>query len=561
MAFGTSDLSAGGLDLAIEDLTLDQQVTFERKTVPVRLQLRLLGAAGKKVRVRLLMEDRRGKSLGESGPLTPIPLTGDAKPMVELRVTENAVVVPVELSFVADRPGEFKIAGEVMPEDGEVKLNNNRLETLITVRKGGLRVAYFDRLRTEQKFLRELNDTAKIQLDAQLILTGPQGPRTLLDPRLFEHGAYDVYLIGDVPAEAFTAQNPELLNKLAERVREGSGLAMTGGRRSFGAGGYAATPLADLLPVRMSATEKLSLQSTAPGRQITHPVKMLPTRDGLRHYLMRLGGAEGDVDQVWRQLPDMSGANRLDLKSGAAEVLAASAQDEPLLIAADTGRGRVLALGIDETWKWHLHGYGEQHQRFWQQVLLWLARKEYDSDQPVWVRVEPRNFPPLARAPVEFGAQDASGAAIPDAQFDVEIIKPDGQTEKLLAQRTGAGGIAEFSHTQAPGDYWVRVGATKDGKSLGLSAMTRFVVDARDPELDNPAADPGLMSELAALTGGSVVAPEGFGEFLQTLLKEGLPAELKRLRRINLWDGWPLLLLFVAFLTTEWTLRKWKGLV
>lgn len=559
VVIGTSELSTSGFDLAVEEMLIDQPVTFERKNVPVRLRVRLNGAAGRTVKIRLLMEDRTGKPDGEAGPLKPIPLSGDSLPFTEIRTGENAIAMNVELSFIAEQPGEYKIAGEIVPEQGELKVNNNQLQTLITVRKGGLRVAYFDSIRTEQKFLRALNETAKIQLDMQFVLNGERGRKTILDPKMFAPGAYDVYLIGDLPASAFQSQNQNLLQEVAKRVREGAGLAMLGGTHNFGSGGYAESPLAELLPVKMSSAEKLSPGESPVRNQIQLPVRMLPTRDGERRYLMQLSTL--DNDRAWRQLPVMSGANRLTPKSGAVEILAESERQEPLLIAADTGRGRVLALGVDETWRWHLRGFAAEHQRFWQQVMLWLARKEFDSDQPVWARVEPRNFLPYARVPIEFGAQDEKNQPIPDARFTVEVTSPDGKTIAVPPQQLPTGGLAEFSETSQPGDYWVRVTATKDGKSLGFSALTRFVIDARDIEMDNPAADPGLMAELATLTGGTTIAPEDFGKFLTTLTQEGIPMELKRYRRINLWDGWPFLLAVTLLMSLEWTLRKWKGLV
>lgn len=559
VTLGTSELSTSGLDLSVEELLLSQPVTFEKKLVVVRLAVRMQGAAGRPVTVRLLMEDRTGKGAGESGELKPIPITAETRPIVELRTRENSVVQNVELSFIADQPGDYKIAGEVVPQEGEVKLNNNRLETLITVRKGGLKVAYFDSIRTESTFIRRLNQTAKIQLDTQLILSGERGQQSLIDPKLFAPGAYDVYLIGDVPASAFQFQNQSLLPELAKRVREGAGLGMIGGLRNFGAGGYASTPLAELLPVRMSPSEKLGPEDNPSRNQITQALKVLPTRDGERRYLMQLSSLEND--QVWRRLPSLSGATKLWPKSGAVEILAESERNEPLIIASDTGRGRVLAIGVDETWRWHLRGFRDEHQRFWQQVMLWLARKEFDSDQPVWARVEPRNFSPFATVPIEFGAQDQNGQPILGAQFTVDIIPPGGQVVSVAQLRTEEGGRSEFVQTGTPGDYWVRVSATKDGAPLGMSAMTRFVVDARDIELDNPAADPGLMEELANLTGGSVVPPEDFGNFLRSLIEEGIPSELKRYRRIQLWDNWGVLLLFTALMSLEWTIRKWKGLV
>ncbi|WP_437203928.1 hypothetical protein [Planctomicrobium sp. SH664] len=558
--FGTSELSSSGLDLAVEDLTLDQPVTFERKTVPVRFQVRLLGAAGRKVMVRLLLEDRTGKALGESGPFKEIPLSGDARPMRELRTSENAALIPVELSFMAEQAGEYKIAAEVVPADGEVKLSNNRLETLVTVRKGGMRVAYFDIPRQEQKYIRRLNETAKIQLDTQIVL--PSNRQTIITPKQFTKGAYDVYIIGDLPADAFQQQGQNLLVELAARVREGAGLAMLGGQTNYGAGGYAATPLADLLPVSLSISEKLNPGEMSTKNQLLKSLQMLPTRDGERHYLMRLAGTSTENEQIWSRLPPMRGANKLNPRSGAIDILAHSAADDPLLFATDTGRGRVLALAVDETWRWHTHGFQTEHQRFWQQLMLWLARKEFDSDQPIWVRVEPRNFLPQSRIPIEFGARDSQGTPVVDADYQVEVLLPTGgEPVKLLPQRLGENGLAEFSQTLAPGDYWVRVAATKGGKSLGHSVLTRFVVDERDLEMDNPAADPGLMSEIAAMTGGTVLSPEDFGGFLKALLEQGLPSDLNRFERIRLWDGWPLLLLFVTLISAEWTIRKLKGLV
>ena len=103
--------------------------------------------------------------------------------------------------------------------------------------------------------------------------------------------------------------------------------------------------------------------------------------------------------------------------------------------------------------------------------------------------------------------------------------------------------------------------ASQSGTALGLPAMTRFIVDARDLELDNPAADPDLMAEIATITGAVPLPAEQFGPFLTELLEQGISTEITRQTQINLWDNWPLLLMFVLLLTTEWFVRKRRGLV
>ena len=63
----------------------------------------------------------------------------------------------------------------------------------------------------------------------------------------------DRVLLADVPAAAL---RPGALRALGRAVEEGMGLLVTGGERSFGPGGYAATTLERILPVRFQQKEE-----------------------------------------------------------------------------------------------------------------------------------------------------------------------------------------------------------------------------------------------------------------------------------------------------------------
>ncbi|MFV0446159.1 MAG: hypothetical protein ACK5Q5_21490 [Planctomycetaceae bacterium] len=563
VTFGSSELTGAGLDYAIEDVVVDP-LAYEKKTVPVRFQLRAGGAAGRQARIRLLIERQSGTGETAKSEMVELPRTADSKPFDVVEINGNRSLRTQELSFVAEQAGEYKLAVEVVPAEGEAQLANNRYETVMTVLKGGLKVAYFDVARSvEQKFIRRLNENARIQLDVFLVPGGKFFEQARIDPELFQPGRFDVYLIGDVPAFVFRQGGRDLLQDLADRCRDrqqGAGLGMLGGAYSFGTGGYANTPIAPLLPVPMSPAERVEVGQEPPASQfIPGPIQMLPGPDGVNHYLMQIGP---NSEELWRSLPALkAGANRLSAKNATVSLLAMTQQRDPLLLAWDTGFNRVLALGVSDTWRWWTHGFESIHQRFWEQLLLWLARMENESDQPVWVKVSPRNFAPGDRVTATFGARDEQQRPITDVTFSVEVIAPDGRSQLIPSQKIGDEFSADFSSVTKPGDYQVLVTASRNGAVYGAPARTRFIVDARDPELDNPAADPNLMAEIATITGAAPIAPENLPAFLDDLLQEGLNTEVTRYTQINLWDGWPLLLVFVSLLVTEWFVRKRRGLV
>lgn len=558
VAYGTTTVSDTSLDLIVEDLLVDPYA-FVKKTVPMRARLRVTGAAGRKLTVRLLVEDAKTRDGLKSGELKVPPASKNAQPVVVVETSRNSDVIPVELSYIPDLPGEYKISVEVVPFDDEIKKTNNRRSTLLTVRRGGINVAYFDHATVpEQKWLKLLNTTEQIQLDFQPIVFGKKSDRNDIDPEMFQRGRYDVFIIGGVPAKIF---GPEVLKQLAARVDEGAGLLMIGGLHSFGAGGYAETPLADLLPVMMNKNETISADEADPSQRHAEELTMVPTAKGVRHYVMRIESLDKNRE-AWLALRPLDGANKLRAKNDFVDILATSPEGIPLLFSSEVGKARVMAFAGDTTWRWPLHGQRKAHQLFWRQMIFWLARKEEDQSQIVWVKVDPRNYLPGASVKLAFGARTPEGIPITDAEFAVTVTNPKGDRERLAAQRNGNEFAATYPQTDLAGDYWVSVTAqTKMGKEIG-NTSSRFLVDERDLELDNPAADHALLAELAALTGGSVVTPEQHGAFLERLLKEGLVRrEETEVTRVTLWDNWPFLIVFVALLSAEWTVRKLRGLV
>jgi hypothetical protein len=215
--------------------------------------------------------------------------------------------------------------------------------------------------------------------------------------------------------------------------------------------------------------------------------------------------------------------------------------------------------------------------------VLWLAKKDEQTAGRVWVRLGSRRVMRGGRLDFTVGAENAQGAPIADAQFEVAVHTPDGKslmvrptrgaaTARPRSDESGETGSdsptwsAVFRETVKPGDYRITVTARdlepspngRGGIVLG-TAEARFLVPDQDLELDRPAAEPGLLAQLAEMTkpaGGAALAAEELPHLLKRLAEK--PPELKQevIAKVTYWDTWPFFLAFVGLLSVEWFLRK-----
>jgi uncharacterized membrane protein len=567
VGFGGSGLADTGGDVKVESL-LVAPVVFEKKLVHVDATIRARGADGRKLEIQLIVEDRNGKLHTQPGVMLTPDKESNTTPRLSLTVTSDNQLIPVRLSFIPQYAGEYKIGVKVTPLDRELLTANNEQVTIIKVRSGGIRVVYFDTpLRFEQKFIRDINTSDNIQLDWKPVLIGRNNRLPHIDAELFEPGRYDAYIIGDLPARIFEEQKKNLLDELAARVNQGAGLLMTGGLHTFSPGGYADNEaFVELLPVVLSKFDRRGDNELDLTQQYDKRLKMVPTAAGLRHFVTLLDSPEAANRKLWESLPALQGANKLEAKElGFIDVLARAETGEPLLIGRFEGP-RVMAFAADTTFLWYLGGKEEAHQRFWRQMILWLTGNE-QGDQNIWVQVEPRNLAPKQPVGFTFGARDEDNKPISSATFTVTVFGPDGKEFKVPARKSGNQNIAEFRATDKPGDYWVQVRAkypvVTDGKEVILKTegWSRFIVEDRDLEMDNPAADFELLKDIALSTGGIFMQPEEFSSFLELKAGEDDPIVVSRLRQTSLWDNWTFLMSFVVLMSAEWFVRKRRGLV
>lgn len=547
-------------DLAVEDLLVSGTV-FAGAPTRVSGQLHAVGYANRSAKVQLLWEKQ----------------ADDEREMEVVNTTQQSIVTadsrtPVSLAYTPTTPGEYKVTLRAESPEGELVTTNNEASTFVTVREGGIKVLYlYGATRigggagVEQAFVpRTIDESPDVVVSRKLFnyTQPPEDFRRELAP-----GSYDVVILADVDKDAMS---PESWQAMAEMVRRGSGLMMTGGYHSFGPGGFRNTPLADVLPVTIGPAERQSFRDDL--RQDVHvagPLAMQPAGDiGRTHPIMQIvpGGSPG---AGWDQLPPLDGANRLDrrLLKPNAQVLAESGDSghHPLLVAGQVGNGRTLAFAGDSTWRWQIEGHGDEFRRFWRQVILWLARKDDNPAGRVWIDLATRRVSRGGRLDIEVGGTpDDDAPADTQLEFEVSITLPDGTQQPLATVASEANRrVGTLATTDQPGDYLAQVTAKVGGREVG-TAKARFLVPTEDLELDRPGAEPTLLAGLAKQTesaGGQAFAPEELPALVRRLAAEEPELQTEVIERVTYWDKWPFFLVFVGLVGVEWFLRKRWGLV
>ncbi len=531
--FGSDVGDEGGKDIAVRDVEAGQFV-YAKTELEVFGRLDVRGFAGQTLEVELLVD---GKPTGKKYAV-PIPA--------------GATEVPIRgIKWIPETPGETKLTLSVTPKPGEVQKANNQSSTYVTVLKGGIGVLYLAGPGSpwERKFMaRALLGSQKLQT-TQKVLFEPAGRE--LDAELGS-AKYDVIILGDLPASYLSRDQQQLL---VQAVNRGAGLMMLGGRNSFGAGGWARTPLGDLLPVEIHPGDGQDEPETG--------LKAVPNPLGLDSYVLRIAPTRAESQQLWAELPPMGGANRFKLKP-AARLWATTDKGEPLIAAIEPGRGRVIAFG-GETWPWarsDKEAVRLGHLNFWRNAILWMAHKEDEGESQVRLELDRRRVALGQKLGLTASARDAKGAPLEGVTFETKVVRDDVQDAKpenvaLFRQGDTSGG--SYFATADPGEYKVELTATKAGQTVG-TASARFIVFDDGRELRAPTADPKLLEAIARESGGTYLPPEQLGEHLAGLGTEIVPDYVQQ-REVRLWDNWPFLLVFTTLLTLEWFLRKRNGWV
>jgi hypothetical protein len=239
---------------------------------------------------------------------------------------------------------------------------------------------------------------------------------------------------------------------------------------------------------------------------------------------------------------------------------------QPLIALRRYGRGEVVYLATNETWRLR-RKYGEQYYRqFWGQMIHRLAlshalgsqkrfvvrtdRPRYQADDQVLLTVEAydKDFQPLAES------------AVPGGMLSGELLLPaqaarDGRAAMPLRVPQLRKGLFETRFpVVAGGEHRLRIKDPLDGQYAELT----FQVTSLSVERQSAVRNVALQQAIAEASGGKSYD-------LTTVAR--LPDEIRLARKtetntqiVPLWNTWFYFLLVVLLLLGEWSARKWINL-
>lgn len=421
----------------------------------------------------------------------------------------------VVLSFTPARLGRAVYTLSIPVAPGDAVVENNERSFLVRVTRDKLRVLLLCGAPTwDTRFLRAfLKADPAIDLITFFILR-TSNDMTMASPEelslipfptdeLFrEHlDSFDLVIFQDFNYGPY--QVAGYIPRIRDYVVKGGAFAMVGGSRSFGAGGYERTSIADILPVRMvSGTSTLAEGEFQP----------VLVEQAARHPIVELVPDPAENLKTWAELAPLVGANRvLEARDGAQALLThpkerdAKGNPMPVLAVGAAGRGRVLALAADSSWRWSittagLRGDASAYERFWDRALRWLARDPLLD--PAHVESDRERYGPGAELKARGRLRDARYAPIGTAALQIAVLDALGAVRAERAVRSDADGVvaAELRVPKDPGAYRLVV---REPGAEAILAEQGFLVEAGGDELADPSAQPERMREIARVTGGS----------------------------------------------------------
>ena len=490
--------------------------------------------------------------------------------------TQEVIITPdapsrVRFKSKPDLLGEFVYSVHVPAFAGEALLHNNQQSFVLKIVRDKIRVLQVaGRPSWDERFLRQhLKENPNIDLISFFILRTPTDQSSVSEKELSlipfpveklftsELDSFDVVIFQNFDFRPYRMAH--YLPNIRRAVQNGLGFVMLGGEQSFGSGGYANSPLKEIIPVEMGQ-DSLVLENFRP----------IPSQAGTRHPVSTLTNTGPTLD-YWQGIPSWQSYNRIaEVKPEAIILLehpkqkTQSGKPLPLVTVMEAGEGRSMAIATNSLWRWRFHAdksagrYDRIYHRFWSNALRWLVKDPEHSR--IRLRSKKKTYKSSEKIIFDLYVQGKSYEPIAFAEVDIQILAPDQSMVAHESVSTGEQGHTKVTFENLPeGQYSVIAHAQNIQKDIGKGS-TVFVVENLGTELNDIKPRPDILQALSQTSGGRSFQ---LGDTLWDDLAFTAPKveEIDRRQNIELWDNFYALLTAIALLATDWFVRRRSGFI
>jgi uncharacterized membrane protein len=458
-------------------------------------------------------------------------------------------------------PRSFQFAIESLP--GEENLKNNQVTRLVNVISGKPRILYMEgEPRWEYKFIRRgVEEDRSLQIASIVRTTQNKIYRQVQDPKDLQDGfpskaedlfTYDGLIVGSIEAGYFTPQQQELIREFVDR--RGGGVLFLGGRAALADGGWAHSPLAELLPVRIPEAKDTFHRD---------PATPEITPQGSESVICRLEEDPSRNVERWKKMPLLADYQQVgEAKPGAVTLLEMSSGGRrhlPLLVLQRYGRGRTAVFATSGSWRWQMMQplADKTHEMFWQQLLRWLVA---DTPGRVMASTPHPILSDESRVRLRVEARDKSFRPVSNATVEAHLVGPGGVADNIsLAPVALEEGIytADWSASK-PGSYMAEVVVRQGQQEAGRDVL---VFRREDGVAENfrVTQNRELLEKLAEQTGGHYYPANRAARLAEDISYSEAGITTRETK--DLWDMPVVFLAALLLRGSEWLLRRKWGVV
>jgi hypothetical protein len=544
-------------DVSIPNVMIDP-VVFVRDDAQVVVQIKANGLKGQTGKLVLKEITKEKKTPGDK----------DEERIIDSKeISLDNVDQVITLKFTPDQTRDFLLSAGIEPIDGETTTENNFARKRVRVVDTRIKVLQVEQIpRWEFHFLQGMLtrdrrvDYKCLLLEADPAVTQVPGSPYLRQPPVTvdEVQKYDLVILGDVDPKRLPAAFMESLKDAVDRL--GVSVMVMAGKR-FTPQAYRNTPIETILPVEFDQP-RLGMTSITGNDK---PLKLELTELGKTKPMLRLADNDEESIKRWNMLPPIYWTARITRAKVGAEVLLVDPDPAkqtrygkmPVVAMKDYGRGSVLYVGTDNTWRWRKNLSEQDFTRFWGQMIERMAlvhslgdskKTQLSSERQTYaigdrIKVYARLYHDKDFTPYTEPTLDAS--------------------YENAADRAIRGDFKLHAMPEQPGVYTGEFIATKPGPyrwhaNLDANTWSDFSVTTQTIELTQTALNEASLKELAENTKGAFFREENLKSLPDTIQQKSQ----QRLSTLTVDFAFSPLyfLLLLTVVSAEWIIRKLSSL-